>query len=190
MPIRQARQKRAIHPTVRAMPDPITEFIAAVSAALPGIVSSVDAPRDPTGEWFIDLAIGDFQTNVAWRPSFGFGLFTSEEGYGDYPNEVFRKAELAASRIQQLHFQWTSSRRLSPAWLPQLRQLIGIQQAEIAAAMALNQPAISRFENRDDVKISTLTNYVTAIGGRLEMRVHLPDLDVSIDLPSTIAQPT
>ena len=56
--------------------------------------------------------------------------------------------------------------------------------------MALNQPAISRFENRDDVKISTLNNYVTAIGGRLEMRVHLPDLDVSIDLPSTIAQPT
>jgi hypothetical protein len=188
MSITEARQKRAIHSTVDAMPDPITKLVAAVSAAIPNIVSSVDAPRDPAGEWFVDLAIGDFQTNVAWRPSYGFGLFTSEEGYGDYPNEVFRKAEIAALRIQQLHFQWLNSRRMSPAWLPQLRQLIGIQQAEIATAMSLNQPAISRFENRDDVKISTLNNYVAAIGGRLEMRVHLPDLDVSIDLPSPTTQ--
>jgi hypothetical protein len=163
----------------------LLDFIEVVSAQLPGLSIETDAPSDPAGEWFVDLTLDGFRSNVAWRPSFGFGLFTSEAGYGDRPNEIFRTPELAARRISQMCDQWRASEHVSPPWLMQLRQLVGTPQTELATALSCNQPAVSRFEKRDDVKLSTLVSYLDAIGGRLEMRVHFDDLDVSIDLPET-----
>jgi transcriptional regulator with XRE-family HTH domain len=57
-----------------------------------------------------------------------------------------------------------------------------MQQADLAEALSLNQPAISRFEKREDVKISTLTAYLEAMGGRLDIRAHFDDLGISVDL--------
>lgn len=183
MSIEQARTRRPADRPAVETPKPLLEFIAGISAQLPGLSIETDAPSDPAGEWFVDLTLDGFRSNVAWRPSFGFGLFTSKAEYGDRPNEIFRTPELAARRISQMNEQWRTSKQVSSPWLTQLRQLMGAQQTEMATALSCNQPAVSRFEKRDDVKLSTLVSYLDAIGGRLEMRVHFDDLDVSIDLP-------
>lgn len=180
----QTFAERPYDRSVSVTPEQIRVFVEALSSKLPTCSIKLDEPLDPKGEWFIDISCGEFRPNIAWRPLFGFGFFTAETGFGDLPNEVFRKPELAVLRVQQLHEQWKSTQRMSPASLAQLRQLTGTAQSRLATSLSLNQPAVSRFEKRDDVKVSTLNAYVEAMGGRLEMRVHFDDLDVSIELPS------
>jgi hypothetical protein len=58
--------------------------------------------------------------------------------------------------------------------LRQLRQVAGKAQADIAAALKIKQPSVSKIERQADMYLSTLRNYVNAIGGELELVVHLP----------------
>jgi hypothetical protein len=185
----QTRTERTLDRSALTAPRPLLDFIEAASTQIPGLSIETDAPSDPAGEWFVDLSLDGFRTQVAWRPSFGYGLFTSGVAYGDRPNEIFRTAELAARRLSQMYAQWQATEQVSPPWLMQLRQLVGTPQTELAAALSCNQPAVSRFEKRDDVKLSTLVSYLNAMGGRLDMRVHFDDLDVAIDLPAVAATP-
>lgn len=59
--------------------------------------------------------------------------------------------------------------------LSELRQITGKAQAEIALALNIKQPSVSKIEKQADMYLSTLRNYVEAIGGELELRVKLPD---------------
>ena len=170
------------------IPEQINDFRREILSLMSNCSLSVDAPRNPDGEWFIDIACDKFLLNVAWRVKRGFGLFTAEAGYGDQPNEVYKKSRTAALRVAQLLEEWQDTHRLRPTSLAQIRQLTGTAQSQLAAALSLNQPAISRFEKRNDVKLSTLNAYLEAMGGRLEMRAHFDDLDVSIALPSLEAE--
>jgi DNA-binding XRE family transcriptional regulator len=58
--------------------------------------------------------------------------------------------------------------------LRQLRQIAGKVQADIAAALHIKQPSVSRIEKQTDMYLSTLRGYVEAIGGELELIVRLP----------------
>ena len=58
--------------------------------------------------------------------------------------------------------------------LRELRQATGKAQAEIAAALKIKQPSVSKIEKQADMYISTLRSYVEAIGGELELTVRLP----------------
>lgn len=58
--------------------------------------------------------------------------------------------------------------------LRELRQIAGKVQAEIAAKLHIKQPSVSRIEKQTDMYLSTLRSYVEAIGGTLELVVHLP----------------
>ncbi len=58
--------------------------------------------------------------------------------------------------------------------LRELRQATGKAQAEIAAALKIKQPSVSKIERQADMYISTLRSYVEAIGGELELTVRLP----------------
>lgn len=188
MSTQQSSSKRAFHLAGSELPAPMAELVSGLQLALPQAIIKVDRPRDPDGEWFVDLEDGAFQAPIAWRTSFGFGLFTSTEGFGDRPSEIFKTAEHAVMRLLQIRQDWEKSHSIQPVTLGQLRQLTGMQQADIAEALDLNQPAISRFEKRDDVKISTLTSYLEAMGGRLDIRAHFNELGISVDL-HTYAHP-
>lgn len=59
--------------------------------------------------------------------------------------------------------------------LRELRQLAGKGQAEIASALNIKQPSVSKIENQNDMYLSTLRSYVDAIGGELELKVKLPE---------------
>jgi glucose-6-phosphate-specific signal transduction histidine kinase len=62
------------------------------------------------------------------------------------------------------------------------------QQTQVAIAERLNiaQGAVSRMERQSDFLLSTLREYVSALGGQLELRVVFPDGDFVIE---TLAQP-
>lgn len=58
--------------------------------------------------------------------------------------------------------------------LRELRQIAGKAQADIASALNIKQPSVSKIENQTDMYLSTLRSYVEAIGGKLELTVKLP----------------
>ncbi len=58
--------------------------------------------------------------------------------------------------------------------LGELRRAAGKAQAQIAAALKIKQPSVSKIEKQADMYLSTLKSYVEAIGGQLELIVHLP----------------
>jgi transcriptional regulator with XRE-family HTH domain len=59
--------------------------------------------------------------------------------------------------------------------LRELRQIAGKAQADIAVALNIKQPSVSKIEKQADMYLSTLRNYVEAIGGELELTVKLPE---------------
>lgn len=58
--------------------------------------------------------------------------------------------------------------------LAQLRQLSGKAQADVAAALKIKQPSVSKIEKQTDMYLSTLQDYVKAVGGELDLVVKLP----------------
>ncbi|MDL2409765.1 XRE family transcriptional regulator [Rhizobium calliandrae] len=58
--------------------------------------------------------------------------------------------------------------------LRELRQIAGKAQEDVAAALNIKQPSVSKIENQADMYLSTLRGYVEAIGGKLELTVKLP----------------
>jgi DNA-binding XRE family transcriptional regulator len=59
-------------------------------------------------------------------------------------------------------------------------------QVAIAEKLDVAQGAVSRIEKQSDFLLSTLRNYVAALGGKLELRVVFPDADFVIE---TLASP-
>ncbi len=59
------------------------------------------------------------------------------------------------------------------ATLRELRQLAGKVQAEVATALRIKQPSVSKIERQTDMYLSTLRAYVEAIDGELELVVRL-----------------
>ena len=64
--------------------------------------------------------------------------------------------------------------------LAELRKHVGLTQEELAAALGITQPSLSKLENQDDMQISTLRRLVEALGGNLEIIVHMPRGDIPI----------
>jgi transcriptional regulator with XRE-family HTH domain len=58
--------------------------------------------------------------------------------------------------------------------LRELRRLAGKAQTDVAAALKIAQPSVSKIEKQADMYLSTLRGYVEAVGGRLDLVVHLP----------------
>ena len=53
--------------------------------------------------------------------------------------------------------------------LYELRHAEAISQAELAGRLDVTQGAISKLEHSDDVRVSTLRQYLEALGARLEL---------------------
>jgi DNA-binding XRE family transcriptional regulator len=58
--------------------------------------------------------------------------------------------------------------------LRELRQVAGKAQADIATALNIKEPSVSKVEKQTDMYLSTLRSYVEAIGGELDLVVRLP----------------
>ena len=58
--------------------------------------------------------------------------------------------------------------------LAEIRQAAGMTQAEVAAALGIKQPTLSRLESQGDMQISTLQRIIQALGGELDVIARLP----------------
>lgn len=64
--------------------------------------------------------------------------------------------------------------------LEELRKARQMTQAKLAQSLGVNQGEVSKIEHRTDLYLSTLSEYVEAMGGRLEIRAVFPDREVRI----------
>jgi predicted XRE-type DNA-binding protein len=66
--------------------------------------------------------------------------------------------------------------------LHELRRVRRMNQSEVAEELKTAQSEVSKIENRTDMHVSTLREYVEALGGRLEMQAVFPDKTVQLEL--------
>lgn len=64
--------------------------------------------------------------------------------------------------------------------LSELRRARRHSQQALAAALDSTQSSISKLESRTDTTISTLRDYIHALGGELHLIAHFPDGDIRI----------
>lgn len=150
--------------------NPFEALITALASE--GVLSwTIDAPQEETGEWWLDVVFDGMDLSLNWRSPSTFGIFTSDESYGQRPDEVFSDVKVAAMRVIQLAKRRQKEEGGRSLTLRDIRQLVATSQATIAEMMSKNQAEISRLETRDDAKLSTILGYIAALGGEVEINV-------------------
>ena len=64
--------------------------------------------------------------------------------------------------------------------LQALRKSKNMTQTDVARAMRVEQAAVSKMERREDMYLSTLREYVTALGGELKLVAVFPEGDIQV----------
>lgn len=65
--------------------------------------------------------------------------------------------------------------------LQELRRSLNLTQEGIARILNIKQASVSKLENQGDMYISTLSQFITALGGSLKLVATFPDKEVIID---------
>lgn len=85
---------------------------------------------------------------------------------------------LPTDRQQAVH---DKAKRLSQSIeLGKLRQISNLKQIELAAMMGVSQANISKVERGKDIQLSTLQNYVRALGGEVSIIAKMPDRMITL----------
>jgi transcriptional regulator with XRE-family HTH domain len=63
-----------------------------------------------------------------------------------------------------------------------MRKARSMTQVAVAERLHVDQGSVSKLEGRTDMYLSTLREYVEALGGTLELRADFPDGSINIDL--------
>jgi transcriptional regulator with XRE-family HTH domain len=64
--------------------------------------------------------------------------------------------------------------------LNELREALDITQVHLARKLKVNQAAVSKMERRTDMYVSTLQDFIKAMGGELKITAKFPDGSVEI----------
>ncbi len=103
------------------------------------------------------------------------------------PTRKFRELlnEMPPERRRRIRDRVRKSLASMP--LRELRKAQRMTQAKVASALGVNQGEVSKIEHRTDVYLSTLAEYVEALGGRLEIRAVFRNREMRI---SQFEEPT
>ena len=71
--------------------------------------------------------------------------------------------------------------------LQELRKSRDVTQVDVAKVMNVEQAAVSKLERREDMYVSTLRDYVKALGGELKLVASFPDAEILVQ-PFEIAR--
>ena len=77
--------------------------------------------------------------------------------------------------------------------LHELREAAGATQADVAHDLGVSQPYVAKLEKRGDMSLTTLSSYLAALGGRLEVRAIFtehPEDNVALALPAKVGSAT
>jgi DNA-binding transcriptional regulator YiaG len=73
--------------------------------------------------------------------------------------------------------------------LHQLREARSLTQVNLAKVLRINQGAVSKMEKRTDMYVSTLRNFIQAMGGQLQVKAIFAEGEVQIDQFENVADP-
>jgi predicted transcriptional regulator len=93
--------------------------------------------------------------------------------YDDYMANLPKKRQQAIKKR-------TAELIAEEATLRQLREARERSQEEVAKKLHIKQAAVSKLERRTDMYLSTLRNYIEAMGGELEIVARFPNQAVRI----------
>lgn len=74
-----------------------------------------------------------------------------------------------------------SKEMMAEMLLAEIRKETGFTQENLAKAIGIKQPTLSKLESQDDMQISTLQRLIQALGGQLELIAHMPNGDIKIN---------
>ena len=87
-------------------------------------------------------------------------------------NDIIRKLSPAQRKKVEAR---TAQLIAEEVTLRQLRQACKLTQQKVARSLRIGQEGVSKIERRGDLLISTLRQYVQAMGGQLSLVVAFPD---------------
>jgi hypothetical protein len=87
-------------------------------------------------------------------------------------NDVIRKLNPAQRKKVEARAAQLIAEEMT---LRQLRQACRLTQQKVAKSLRIGQEGVSKIERRSDLLISTLREYVRAMGGQLSLVVEFPD---------------
>ena len=112
--------------------------------------------------------------------------------YDEHLEELRRKGLILSGRhpFSELTKDFTPERRqrvtemkrelLAEMPLHELRRARSLTQRDMAKILKVNQPAVSKLEQRADVYVSSLRSYIEAVGGNLKIIAAFPEGEVTI----------
>lgn len=92
----------------------------------------------------------------------------------------FRELQAKMPPAAQAAAKAKAAKMLAEMPLCELRAARALTQQTLAANLRISQAAVSRLERRTDVYVSTLRNFVRALGGELEITARFPDGKVKV----------
>lgn len=115
---------------------------------------------------------------------------SEDKGRRSFRSGNERIAQLAANpviveEVEQVRAQTAALDRVYVQTLAEIRKAGQMTQTDVAAALGVEQAAVSKIERRHDLLLSTLREYLTATGAeRPRIVVEKDGLEVSLDLDS------
>ena len=100
----------------------------------------------------------------------------------------FNELRAKMSPEQRARAQAWTEEMLREMPLDELRAAREMTQEHLAKILRVNQSAVSKMERRADMYVSTLQDFVRAMGGYLEIRAVFPDGAVRISQFSELAK--
>jgi transcriptional regulator with XRE-family HTH domain len=85
---------------------------------------------------------------------------------------------IPAERREEIDRQVAQAMKEMP--LHRLREARRLTQKQLAEGMRIDQSRVSKIEKRADLYVSTLRNFIGAMGGQLELFARFPDGRVKI----------
>ena len=154
---------------------PIESLEKQLRNRFPEATIKVDRPKNRSGIWYLDVNRGEHPVAIQWKEGAGFGVSSSPaHAYGEGADEVYPDEEATYGRAVSLFLSGAYTSPPETVRLSELRKERGISQAELAEILNKQQGEISKIERRQDVKLSTLRDYVMSVGGTLQVLARMP----------------
>ena len=147
-----------------------------ITRRFPKAIVKLDETADANGSSFLDARLDDHSVTIEWRKRNGFGISArSDIAYGEGVDESYKSEDDAFRRIASLFLSRTKTTPPREVRLRELRETAGLSQIELANLMSIQQATVSKLEQGRDLRTSTLTSLISAMGAELSIAVRFPD---------------
>jgi predicted XRE-type DNA-binding protein len=92
----------------------------------------------------------------------------------------FRELETQMSPLSRARASALAAKYRAEMPLDELREARAMTQVHLAKILGVNQAAVSKLERRTDMYVSTLQDFVKAMGGELKITARFPEGTVEI----------